>query len=146
MHLTRHTDYSLRLLMYLAVRPKQRATIAEVARRFGISRNHLMKVAQRLGTQGYIETSRGKGGGLSLAQPPTAIRLGHVVRSGESGFPIAECFEHGGACPIEAACRLRSVLRDALSAFLQVLDGYTLNDLVEDRTELGQLLGLRLVR
>lgn len=146
MHLTRHTDYALRLLMLLALRPDRRVTIAEIARRFGISRNHLMKVAQRLGAQGYLDTVRGKGGGLTLAQAPGSIRLGRVVRDGESGFPLAECFQAGSHCPIESGCRLKPVLGDALSAFLRVLDGYTLRDLVEDRTQLGRLLGLRLGR
>jgi Rrf2 family nitric oxide-sensitive transcriptional repressor len=141
MRLTVYTDYALRTLMYLAVRGEPMPTIAEVAASYGVSRNHLMKVAYELGVAGYIETVRGKHGGLRLARPPGQIRLGDVVRTTEPDFALVPCFEPVAArCAITPACRLRSVLHQAQAAFLGVLDSYTLADLVENRASLRALL------
>ena len=130
MRLTLHTDYALRLLMALAAEPDRRHTIADVARRYGISRNHLTKVALTLVQAGFIASLRGRGGGLALARPASDIVLGAVVRATEDSFALVECFEPAGnACVITAACGLRAPLREAVDAFLAVLDRHTLADL-----------------
>ncbi len=141
MRLTLYTDYSLRMLMYLAVKGGSLATIAEVAGAYSISKAHLNKVAHQLGLAGYVETVRGKGGGLRLARPPEEIGLGDVVRRVEPDTALAPCFEPVHApCPIVPACGLRGALYEARQAFLAVLDRYSLADLVGRRAELGALL------
>lgn len=141
MRLTVYTDFSLRVLMYLAVSPERRPTIAEIAASYGVSKNHLMKVVHQLGVGGYIETVRGKNGGLRLARAPHEIGLGEVVRRTEPDMALVPCFHPVDApCVIAPACRLRRALHDARGAFLEVLDGYTLADLVENRNPLALLL------
>ncbi|HEY6451323.1 MAG TPA: Rrf2 family transcriptional regulator [Steroidobacteraceae bacterium] len=131
MRLTIHTDHALRLLMLLAIEPDHSHTIEAVARRYGISRNHLMKIAQTLAQSGFIEGRRGRGGGLRLARAASAINLGSVVRATEDGFNLVECFDRErNGCVITAACGLRGPLEEALEAFLAVLDRYCLDDLV----------------
>ncbi|MBV9750605.1 MAG: Rrf2 family transcriptional regulator [Acetobacteraceae bacterium] len=143
MHLTVYTDYSLRLLMYLAVKREDRATIGEVAVAYGIAKNHLTKVAHQLGLAGYVGTVRGKGGGLQLAKPAEQIGLGDVVRRTESDMALVPCFEPLCApCPIVPACGLRGALHEARQAFLSALDRYTLADLVAQRTALQELLSM----
>lgn len=142
MRLTVYTDYALRVLMYVAVRGEPRPTIAQIAASYGISRNHLMKVVHELGVAGYLETARGKNGGLRLARPAGEIGLGEVVRRTEPDLALVPCFDPvNAACAISPACRLRGALNQARLAFLQVLDGYTLADLVENRGALQDLLG-----
>jgi Rrf2 family transcriptional regulator, nitric oxide-sensitive transcriptional repressor len=144
MKLTSFTDYSLRVLMYLAAAPERRATIAEIAAAFDISENHLTKVVHLLGKQGWIETVRGKGGGLLLARPPADICIGHVVRNTEGVATPAECFESdGGGCLITPCCRLKGVLGEAVTAFYSVLDRYTLADIARNRQALARVLMLR---
>ena len=134
MRLTRYTDYSLRVLIYLAVDPERRATIDEIARSYDISKAHVMKVVHELGRRGWVETVRGRGGGLELGRSPDEIAIGEVVRSTEENLALAECFDPAtSACAIESACGLRTVLDEALGAFFAVLDGYTLADLVTRR-------------
>ena len=145
MRLTVYTDYSLRMLIYLATKDDGFATIAEVARSYGISEHHLTKVAHQLGRAGYISTLRGKGGGLRLACPAQEIGLGEVVRQTEPDMGLVPCFGSadtaaGAPCPIVPACGLRGVLGEALQAFMAVLDRYTLADLVQRRVELRGLL------
>lgn len=141
MRLTVYTDYSLRMLMYLAVKDDGLVTIAEVARAYGVSKAHLTKVAHQLGLAGYVETMRGKGGGLRLARPAGEIGLGDVVRRTEPDMALVPCFEPVRAsCPIVPACGLRGALHEARQAFLAVLDRYSLADLVQRRAELGALL------
>ena len=141
MRLTVYTDYSLRMLMYLAVTDDGLATIAEVADAYGISKAHLTKVAHQLGLAGYVETVRGKGGGLRLARPAAGIGLGDVVRRTEPDMALVPCFEPvHGSCPIVPACGLRGALYKARQAFLAVLDRYSLADLVQRRVELAALL------
>ena len=129
--LTRYSDYSLRVLIYLAVDSDRLVTIEEIARSYDISKAHLMKVVHQLGLRGYLETVRGRGGGLRLARRPEEIRVGDVVRSTEENMALVECFEPASSqCVIEPMCGLRSVLSEALTAFLAVLDRYTLADLL----------------
>jgi Rrf2 family nitric oxide-sensitive transcriptional repressor len=132
MQLTRHTDYALRVLMLLGLCPERRITIEEIAQRYGISHNHLMKIVQRLSADGYVEAVRGRGGGLRLARPADQISLGAVVRDFEVGMNLADCFapQPSGGCPIESCCKLQPVLREALQAFLAVLASYTLADIL----------------
>jgi Rrf2 family nitric oxide-sensitive transcriptional repressor len=131
--LTRYTDYALRVLIYLALEPGRLATVEEIADRYGISRAHLTKVVHRLGRRGWVETLRGRRGGLRLARPPETIRVGDVVRATEESLALVECFEARGDCAIEPACGLRGALEEALAAFLAVLDRTTLADLVARR-------------
>ena len=141
MKLSTFTDYSLRLLMYLAAEPQRRATIAEVATAFGISEHHLTKVAHGLGRHGWLANVRGHGGGLALAMAPVQIVIGDVVRRTEGGDLPAACFaQDAEPCALDTACRLRGVLGEALQAFYRVLDRYTLADLVRNPQVLSRLL------
>ena len=141
--LTVYTDFSLRLLMYLAVKPDGISTIGEVADAYRIPKNHLTKVAHQLGLAGIITTVRGKGGGMRLALPASEIVVGCVVRDTEPDMALVPCFEPVCAsCPIVPACGLRGALHQARSAFLAVLDRYTLADLVANPNELQALLGV----
>jgi Rrf2 family nitric oxide-sensitive transcriptional repressor len=140
MHLTLHTDYALRLLMLLAIEPDDLHTIAEVARRYRISRNHLMKVVQTLTRAGLIDSLRGRGGGLRLGRPAASINLGGVVRATEDGFALVECFDRArNTCLVAPACGLRGPLEEALRAFLGVLDRYSLADLVRNPGSLRRM-------
>lgn len=131
MRLTSFTDYSLRVLTYLAAHPHRRATIAEIARVHRISENHLTKVVQFLGKNGWVATARGRGGGLMLAELPAHIVVGAVVRAAEGGDLPAECFDAANnTCVVVQACRLRHALSDAMAAFHTALDRYTLASLV----------------
>lgn len=130
MRLSTFSDYSLRVLMHLGEHAGRLSTIAEIARRHGISESHLTKVVHWLGRVGYIETVRGKGGGLRLAKAPSVIGLGEVIRQTESDFHLAECFSGAGGCRIQGACRLPAIFNEALSALFLVFDGYTLQDLL----------------
>jgi Rrf2 family nitric oxide-sensitive transcriptional repressor len=129
MRLTSYSDYSLRLLMYAATR-RDLVTIQGAADAYGISKNHLMKVAFDLGRLGYLETVRGRGGGLRLAKAPEAINLGALLRRTEEDFRLVECFDPASnGCVISRACRLKGILHEATAAWLAVLDRYTLADL-----------------
>src|SRR5215469_1853951 len=130
MRLTYQTDYALRLLMYLAVQGDRRSSIREVATQYGISENHLMKVTQRLAALGYVDALRGRSAGLKLALRPEQIRIGDIVRDIEPDFAVVECFGTDNTCTITPACALRHVLGEARSGFMNVLDGYTLKQLV----------------
>ncbi len=130
MRLTTMTDYALRLLMYAAQRPDRLCTIAEIAQAYAISEAHLMKVTHQLGLRGWIETVRGKGGGMRLAHHPEDINLGAVVRSIEPDFHLVECFATGSACVLTGSCGLTGVLEGALQSFLSHLDGFTLADIL----------------
>lgn len=144
MRLTVYTDYSLRVLMFLAVKGDELATIAEIAKAYAISKNHLMKVVHQLGLAGYVETVRGKGGGLRLARPPQDIVLGKVVRRTEPDMALVPCFDPDDAsCAIFSGCMLRGVLSEARDAFLAALDRHTLADLVRPRAPLQKLLAFK---
>ncbi|WGI27173.1 Rrf2 family transcriptional regulator [Halomonas alkaliantarctica] len=140
MHLTRFTDYSLRVLIFLAVKGEERSTINEIAETFDISRNHLMKVVQELSQKNYVTAIRGKNGGLLLTRDPETIVLGKLVREMEHGMELVECFHSDNACIITPSCRLQPILNEALTAFLAVLDRYTLADILSHRYP--QLAGL----
>lgn len=141
MKLTAFTDYSLRVLMYLATEASRRATIAQIASAYQVSEHHLVKVVHFLGQQGWLDNVRGKGGGLQLALAPQRIGLGQVVRQTEGEPLLAECFgEGGGQCGLSERCRLQGVLREAAAAFYGVLDRYTLEDLVSNRAQLARIL------
>jgi len=132
MRLTTMTDYAMRLLMYVAHHPDRLCTIAEIAEAYGVSEAHLMKVTHQLGVTGFIETVRGKGGGMRLAVPPAAINLGTVVRAIEPDFALVECFGNSNRCALTEYCRLASIFGGALDGFLAHLDRHTLADLVPD--------------
>lgn len=143
MRLTVYTDYSMRMLMYLGLKRDGLATIEEVAEAYGISRTHLMKVAHRLGRAGFIETVRGRKGGLRLSRKPEDIVVGDVVRHAEDDFALVECFPGGQqSCVISSTCVLKSALGQAMDAFLAILDGYTLADMLKPGAKLGRQLNL----
>lgn len=142
MRLTLQTDYALRMLMYLAIHQGRPCRVTDVAAAYGISRNHLLKVALKLGRLGYLTTARGRAGGIALGRRPEDIRLGDVVRHMEDGFALVECMHaNGGFCVMAPACRLKGVVGKALQAFLAVFDDVTLADVVANRAELAELLG-----
>ncbi len=141
MKLTTFSDYTLRVLMFLALNRDRLATIPEIAAAYGISENHLMKVVHQLARAGVIESVRGKGGGIRLAREPEAIRLGQIVRVSEGGAPIVECLSgDAGACRIAPVCRLAGILVRAFDALYAALDEYTLADLVQSPRGLKTLL------
>lgn len=142
MHITRYTDYSLRVLIYLAAEGDRLATIQEIADSYDISKNHLMKVVHQLNKKGYIETIRGKKGGMRLHMAPQDINIGILVRETEQDLSIVECFSSKNACKITPVCGLKSMFGEALKAFLEVLDRYTLADVIRDhhRPQLLRLL------
>jgi len=144
MKLTAFTDYSLRVLIFLATAGERRATIAEIATAFDVSQNHLTKVVHFLARQGWIETVRGRKGGIVLAREANAIRIGRVVRDTEGEAMPAECFDaDANRCTIAHCCRLKGVLREAVEAFYAVLDHYTLADLVARPQAIVQVLHAR---
>lgn len=138
MRLTNYTDYSLRILIYLAIKPENElSNIKEIADKYNISKNHLMKVTYELGKMNIIETIRGRNGGIRLAHSPADINIGEVVRKTEEDFHIVECFDaERNQCIISPVCGLKHVLNKALLAYLDVLDQYTLADLVTNQDSL----------
>lgn len=143
MRLSTYSDYSLRVLIYLGAREDHLATIAQIAAAYAISSNHLMKVVHRLGQGGYIETVRGKGGGMRLARAPRDVNIGELVRATEDSSRLAECFDReSSCCCIESVCQLRGILRVALESFFEVLDRHTLADLLAPRARLAKLLSV----
>jgi len=147
MRLTSFTDYSLRVLMYLAVRPGTRATIPEVAAAYGISASHLTKVVHHLGQTGLLTNVRGRGGGFELALPPKSINIGAVVRAAEAEAALVECFDRKtNHCVITPVCELRRVLTEAIDAFFSTLDRYTLDNIASNRRQLRKALDLGAVQ
>ena len=144
MRLTTFSDYTLRVLIYLGVHDEEIATVAQIADAYGISANHLMKVVHYLAQGGYIETARGKGGGIRLGLAPEKINIGELVRGTEDNRKLVECFDRDNSdCRIETACVLRGVLGRALEAFFKSLDNYTLADLIAPKPRLANMLVLR---
>lgn len=144
MKLTNYTDYALRVLIYLAVKDKdEKSTITEITEAYQISRNHLTKVIHQLGQIGVITTTRGRGGGITLAKSPEDIIVGHVVRKTEDNFHMVECFkEEGNTCVLTPICGLRGVLHEALMAYFAVLDNYTIADIVKEPGAYRELLNI----
>jgi Rrf2 family nitric oxide-sensitive transcriptional repressor len=141
MKLTAFTDYSLRVLIYLAADPARRATIAEISTAFDISENHLTKVIHFLGKQGWLSTVRGKGGGVVLARAAEDINIGLVVRDTEGQVRPVECFsDTDNHCVIAPCCRLKGVLGEAVQAFYAVLDRYSLDQIARNQRELAGIL------
>ncbi len=141
MRLTTFSDYTIRVLIYIGLRPGEMATIGELADTYAISKNHLMKVVYHLGQQGYVETVRGKGGGFYLALDPHDIKIGELIRGTEQGTVVTSCFTTDSTeCRIETACQLKAMLEESTTAFYQVLDNYTLADLLKKRVKLKKLL------
>lgn len=144
MRLTNYTDYALRVLIYITAKEQdQLSTISEIAEAYDISKNHLMKVIHELGKLGIITTIRGRGGGIKLALPPEDINIGALVRKTEDDFKLVPCFEKGNhSCAISPICGLKHALNKALLAYLQVLDEYTLADIVVQPDRYRTLLGI----
>ena len=144
MRLTVYSDYALRLMMYLALNGERLATISEIAQAYDISKAHLMKVTHELGRKGFIETVRGRQGGMRLSRAASLISVGDIVRASEPDFAIVPCMEDANhiVCAIQPACVLKRALSAAASAFLDVLDGFTLADLTRPSVPLRSLLSL----
>ena len=143
MRLTTFSDFSLRMLIYMALKREGLSTIQEIADSYGVSKNHMMKVAHILGLMGYVETVRGKKGGLRLAMEPSQIHVGAVIRRTEEESALVQCFKsEGDVCRIEGACALKGMFGEALQAFLEVLDRYTIADIVQYRMPLARLLDI----
>ncbi len=138
MKLTSYSDYAMRVLIYLGARDGRLSSIAEIAQAYRISQSHLMKVVQDLGAAGYVETVRGRNGGIRLGRPARTINLGELVRYTEASFTLADCPN----CLIAPACTLTSVLAEAIGAFLAVLDSYTVEDLLTRRGAIRQLFAV----
>lgn len=144
MHLTQHTDYALRLLVYLGSHPDEAPSAASVAARFGISEHHMATIAKRLVQDGILLAKRGRHGGVRLAQPPAQLKVGELVMQLERTMHLVECFDRPNSrCPIAPSCHLRAVLAEATDAFIATLNRYTLADLVENGPELVRLLRKR---
>jgi Rrf2 family nitric oxide-sensitive transcriptional repressor len=142
MQLDKFTDYALRVLMTLAVRAPARIPTSEIAAVFGLSENHLSKVATQLAREGFVASERGRNGGLTLARPADQIVIGAVVRAMKRGEPVVECFGPNKSCLILPVCGLRGPLAEAQEAFFATLDGYTLSDVTRPRHALATLLDL----
>ena len=140
MRLTLHTDFALRVLIHDGLNDGKLTTISDIAQSFGISKAHLMKIVNDLSQKGYLDTVRGRNGGIRLMREPRYINIDQVVRGTEDQLNVIGCLEHKGYCPIERACVLRSALRDATEAFLAVLDARTLADLIKPQRVLSSLL------
>ncbi len=141
MQLTLYTDYSLRVLVYLGLKGDELSTISEIAHHYGISRNHLVKVVHNLASHGFILTSRGKGGGMRLARRPEEVNIGDVVRHTEGNFNLVECFDvKSSGCPITPICKLKGALHRATKSFMNVLDSYSLADVLENGEQLSDML------
>ncbi|MEP3277022.1 MAG: iron-responsive transcriptional regulator RirA [Stappiaceae bacterium] len=144
MRLTQQANYAVRTLMYCAARPPEEISkIPEIARTYGISETHLFKVLKILVDHGYVQTLRGRNGGIRLAYSADRILLGEVIRAAEENFNLAECFDASKQdCPLLNSCTFNRVLNEALVAFFSVLDQYTIADLAEDKDKLQALLNM----
>jgi Rrf2 family nitric oxide-sensitive transcriptional repressor len=140
MQLTLHTDYALRVLIYLTLQPEKIVTIDEITDFYEISRNHLVKVVHNLSNKGFISTSRGKHGGMQLSRSPEEISIGDVVRQIEANFDIVECFNPDSKkCRVVPICNLKSVLQQANENFLSFLDQYSLAEAIKPNSQLKRM-------
>jgi Rrf2 family nitric oxide-sensitive transcriptional repressor len=139
MELTYFSDYAMRVLIYLGVRSGRLCQISQIAKTYGISRNHLVKVVHGLARAGFINSYRGRAGGITLARKPEEIRLGDVLRYTEGSFQPVECFRPENQCVITPACFLPAILNEAFRSFMAVLDRYTLADLLVKQNRLDSL-------
>ncbi|NIP17044.1 MAG: Rrf2 family transcriptional regulator [Xanthomonadales bacterium] len=140
MRLTRFTDYSLRVLIYLGLQKDQLVTIRRISDAYGISRNHLMKVVSLLTRMGYLKAQRGPGGGIRLARPPEQINLADVIKDTEEDLVMVECFDEEGNCIITPVCKLQHIIGEALGAYIRTMRAYTLDDLLDPQKSLTELL------
>jgi Rrf2 family nitric oxide-sensitive transcriptional repressor len=140
MHFTAFTDLAFRILIYLALDTERRTTISDIAGIYGVSKNHLMKVVNQLTRAGVVEANRGPNGGLILARSPEDVTVGEIIRLTEDKFEIVECFGPDNQCKITPACTLKSIFGESLAAFFDVLDNYTIQDLIKNKTQLEKLL------
>ncbi|SFU42055.1 transcriptional regulator, BadM/Rrf2 family [Nitrosomonas eutropha] len=140
MKLTNYSDYALRILIYLGLKREKLSTITEISDCYRISRNHVVKIVHHLGQLGYLDTLRGKHGGIRLARAPEMINIGEVMRHTEASMDLVECFSDQNACIICDSCVLRSIIAEALAAFMTVLDSYTLADLMVPKRQLKKQL------
>ncbi len=145
MHITRYTDYSLRVLIYLATNDEQLSTISDIAKSYGISKNHLMKIVQQLNLQGYLLAIRGKNGGIRLDRPANEINIGRLVRDIENKSKLVECFGEENQCVITPSCQLKRIFAEAQESFFKSLDAYTLEDLlgIHRKNQLSELLAIK---
>ncbi|MFA8438075.1 Rrf2 family transcriptional regulator [Pueribacillus sp. YX66] len=146
MKLTSYTDYSLRVLMFLSLRRDDKlSNINEISEAYNIKRNHLTKIIHELGRLGYVETVRGRNGGVRLKKAPEEINIGEIVRRTEEDFYLLDCFDSNGmnTCVLTPVCRFKSMLNEALNAFFKVLDQYTLDDITSNRSQLLSLLQIQ---
>ena len=147
MQITRYTDYSLRVLIYLAINQDQLTTISDIAKSYGISKNHLMKIVQQLNQQGYLLATRGKNGGIKLNRPAEKINIGQLVREIEGENKLVECFGSDNQCVITPSCQLKNIFAEAQDNFFKTLDAYTLSDLLgpKQQNNLITLLAIKLL-
>jgi Rrf2 family transcriptional regulator, nitric oxide-sensitive transcriptional repressor len=140
MKLTTFSDYSIRVIMYLGLKHGELANISDIAKAYNISENHLTKVVHQLGQHGYVETVRGKGGGLRMVRDPKSINLGEIIRDSEGDTGFLPCLDNEGECCIQSTCKLMGILREAQIAMFAVLDKYTLADLLINESPLARIL------
>jgi len=140
MKLTTFSDYSIRVIMYLGIKHGELANIADIAKAYNISENHLTKVVHHLGQHGYVETVRGKGGGIRMIRDPETINLGKIIRDSEGDTGFLACLDSEGECCIQSTCRLMGILREAQKAMYAVFDRYTLADLLTQEPTLTRIL------
>ncbi len=140
MHLSTFSDYTMRVLMYLGIQHGKLVNISEIAQAYAISENHLTKVVHQLAQRGYIETVRGKGGGLRMVQDPLTINLSEILRATEGDAVLLPCLSHDDSCCIKPSCQLVSILREAQNALYAVLAKYTLADLLKQDDSLSRIL------
>jgi len=147
MELSRFSDYALRVLMYAAARESEKITLGELAQAYRISHHHLVKIVHYLGKLGYLKNTRGRCGGIRLGVPAAEIRVGDIIRKTETHLNLAECFDPASnMCKLSPHCQLKGVFHEARAAFLEVLDRYTVADLVQSRAPLLRLLSLNGMR
>ncbi len=146
MQLTLYTDYSFRVLLYLGVNRDRLCTIAEISERCIATQNHLVKVVHNLGREGYIQTMRGRTGGIRLKKEPEEISLTDIIRCTEVNLNIAECLRENNKCHITSACKIKNIFKEAQNQFIQTLDNYTVADLLKDKAQLTHIFADNIIR